>query len=386
MLLPAAARALPCAPPHKPTLLQAARTLLAALQSRPFAASTAAARAAAPGLPAAAAAAASTSPGAPATLSSVPIKSLQQAITPQVCQHLQERGFAVVDNVLGGSVAAALREEVSALRRHMHKNCTHLVQGGATGLLEKEHVFEAELIQQQTQALAPLAAQLQHDSTLRVMLSVLMPELRLHSQAIKLQYNAGRGGCFPMHFDTDASLDTRKVTTIWYLNPGWKPGDGGELRLYPFPEAPVDIEPVNDRMVLFSSQHMLHRVLPSAAERYCFTIWLSEGGGLHRPGGAAVERDRAELRRALSSAEPLGTGEAWRLALHPELRKHAAKWAYRQEWERSIRESHPTGPALDQALQTFHQEIAIIGRALAPLLPAMAAGPPPGGLQRPAWF
>lgn len=41
------------------------------------------------------------------------------------------------------------------------------------------------------QALAPLAAQLQNDSTLRVMLSVLMPELRLGSQAIKLQYNAG---------------------------------------------------------------------------------------------------------------------------------------------------------------------------------------------------
>lgn len=49
----------------------------------------------------------------------------------------------------------------------------------------------------------------------------------------------------------------------------------------------------------------------SAAERYCFTIWLSEGGGQRRPGGAAgsgagLEGERAELRRALSSAEPLG--------------------------------------------------------------------------------
>jgi hypothetical protein len=36
-------------------------------------------------------------------------------------------------------------------------------------------------------------------------------------------------------------------------------GDGGELRLYPFPEAPVDVEPRNDRLVLFSSPRMLHR-------------------------------------------------------------------------------------------------------------------------------
>lgn len=72
--------------------------------------------------------------------------------------------------------------------------------------------------------------------------------------------------------------------------------------------------------------------------------------------------------------------------MHPELRKHAAKWVHRAEWERSLRESHPAGPALDQALQTFQTEVGIIERALAPLLPAIAAGVPPDGLPRPAWF
>ncbi|PSC70828.1 coiled-coil domain-containing 94-like protein isoform A [Micractinium conductrix] len=317
-------------------------------------------------------------------------------------------GSSMVDNVLGEPASAALRAEVAALRGSMHKNCTHLVAGGATGLLEKEHVWEAELMLAATQALAPLAAQLQNDATLRVMLSVLMLELSLQSQAIKLQWNAGggwggpfaekegegHGGCFPMHFDTDSSLDTRRVTTIWYLNPGWRPGDGGELRVYPFPQSPVDIAPLNDRMVLFSSQRMLHRVLPSQAERYCFTIWLSEGGA-RRPGGApasgsdggglgggggAVQRQRAELRRALATDQPLGTEEAWHLARHPELFKHAVKWLFRAEWERSLRESHPAGPALEQALAQFRREIGVMERALAPLLPALAAGPPAGGL------
>jgi Rps23 Pro-64 3,4-dihydroxylase Tpa1-like proline 4-hydroxylase len=40
-----------------------------------------------------------------------------------------------------------------------------------------------------------------------------------------------------MHFDSDAAVDGRRVTAILYLNPGWRPGDGGELRLYPFPQA-----------------------------------------------------------------------------------------------------------------------------------------------------
>ena len=29
--------------------------------------------------------------------------------------------------------------------------------------------------------------------------------------------SSGHGGCFPMHFDTDSSLDTRRVTTIWWV-------------------------------------------------------------------------------------------------------------------------------------------------------------------------
>ena len=97
---------------------------------------------------------------------------------------------------------------------------------------------------------APLCAQLNSDRTLAVMLSLFMPRLSLDSQAsslgaqhesvlvycfffslhqlginpshatqaIKLQVN--HGGCFPCHFDSDETLDTRKITAIFYLNPG----------------------------------------------------------------------------------------------------------------------------------------------------------------------
>lgn len=54
------------------------------------------------------------------------------------------------------------------------------------------------------QALAPRCAQLQNDSTLRVMLSLFMPELSLQSQAIKLQWNAGtwdRGVATAVHLN-----------------------------------------------------------------------------------------------------------------------------------------------------------------------------------------
>lgn len=52
-----------------------------------------------------------------------------------------------------------------------------------------------------------------------------------------------------MHFDTYLGQDSRRITAIVYLNPDWRPGHGGELRLLPFPRAPVTIQPLANRMV-----------------------------------------------------------------------------------------------------------------------------------------
>ena len=74
-------------------------------------------------------------------------------------------------------------------------------------------------------------------------------------------YWVGKGGCFPLHYDSDEQVDGRRVTAIFYLNTDWQPSHGGQLQLFPFPDSPVEIAPVADRLVLFSSCRMLHRYL-----------------------------------------------------------------------------------------------------------------------------
>lgn len=71
----------------------------------------------------------------------------------------------------------------------------------------------------------------------------------------------GNGGCFPLHYDSDEQVDGRRVTAIFYLNTEWQPSHGGQLQLFPFPDSPVEIAPIADRLVLFSSCRMLHRYL-----------------------------------------------------------------------------------------------------------------------------
>ena len=86
---------------------------------------------------------------------------------------------------------------------------------------------------------------------------------------LKLQYNEGVGGCFPMHYDTTGDRSRRALTLLLYCTDDWRAPDGGELRLFPFPYAPVDVAPERGCAALFSSTEMLHRVLPSLRPRTC---------------------------------------------------------------------------------------------------------------------
>ena len=75
---------------------------------------------------------------------------LQHAITPEVCQALQEQGYAVVQGVFDETWCSRLRGEIEALRQAgaLHLNSTHLVRGGKRQLLEKANIWESELMQE----------------------------------------------------------------------------------------------------------------------------------------------------------------------------------------------------------------------------------------------
>lgn len=84
------------------------------------------------------------------------------------------------------------------------------------------------------------------------------------------RYDAG--GHYARHFDAFPGSDNRRVTAIVYLNPDWVPAHGGQLRLHV--EPPHDVEPLLDRLVVFSSERVEHEVLPSFAPRFAVTAWF----------------------------------------------------------------------------------------------------------------
>lgn len=85
------------------------------------------------------------------------------------------------------------------------------------------------------------------------------------------------GSFYKRHVDVFQTHRERQVTFIFYLNPTWKPGDGGELRVWADGETSTDyfdVAPTAGTLVLFFSEECHHEVLESKTDRATFTGWF----------------------------------------------------------------------------------------------------------------
>ena len=103
------------------------------------------------------------------------------------------------------------------------------------------------------------------------------------------------GARYVPHYD-NPNRNGRRLTAILYLNPDWRPQDGGCLRLKTTKEI-CDISPLGGRLICFwSDRRVPHEVLNAkASDRYAITIWYLDSD----------ERKEAERR----TAEALQNGE-----------------------------------------------------------------------------
>jgi len=95
----------------------------------------------------------------------------------------------------------------------------------------------------------------------------------------------GNGAHYVRHCDNTTTIrNGRKITSLFYSNPDWVPGDGGELRIFNPQDALEekdrvytkirDIEPLSNRVVLFfADERVPHEVLPTNSMRFAITTW-----------------------------------------------------------------------------------------------------------------
>ena len=83
------------------------------------------------------------------------------------------------------------------------------------------------------------------------------------------------GSFYKKHLDAFKGKDSRKLTTVLYLNQEWQQEDGGALVIYgEKEEAITTVMPTMGRMVIFLSDKFPHEVKPAKKDRYSIAGWF----------------------------------------------------------------------------------------------------------------
>lgn len=314
---------------------------------------------------------------------------LRAHVNRDATQQLEKQGFVVLDNVFENTLVSRFASEISALHAagHTGLNSTAFVTAHGEGelpsiarLIPKPGVFETELTEPVRTGAAgtmmpELVALYNALPGVEAHLASLLPswELSVGQQrsSIKLQMNTGGSGpgrAFPFHYDSPGgSKDSRRLTMLLYLNSSWQPGDGGELVLQPFLTPAVRIAPKAGRMVLFKSDTLLHRVLPSTAQRRCLTIWMhrkqapqakgdeqsaaaAAAASAASSGGAAASPSSSSGAAASSSsaADADAFAALWMSRLNdPAWQRVLARAVYLDDWRQSFLQAHGRATDVD---------------------------------------
>jgi SM-20-related protein len=175
----------------------------------------------------------------------------------------------VLDGVLGSQHAAHVRAlvlEVQALGELRPAGLGHDRQ--RRGGLRSDHIAWIEPTTADPRLLPLLGwfALLQEQLARDAWLGLLRFEVQI------AVYDIGPG--YVRHADAFHGSGTRRLTAIYYANPHWHTGDGGELRCWP-PSGPCVVEPLDDRMIVFRSERLEHEVAPVLrGPRVAVTAWF----------------------------------------------------------------------------------------------------------------
>ena len=223
-------------------------------------------------------------------------------------------GWVVLDDVLSREDAVALHAELHGVNRGSKGSSVHGSGGDgsifkpAIGITRDDHIFhinEHEAGAAELPMLAKAIGLLKSIGYEAASAHALgaADDLTIAPRAQVACY-PGTGAGYKRHSDNRAEtmpwskqlkgyVNWRVFTCIMYVNPHWKPDDGGCLQIHPhssgrpappvawgsrggataaFDTTPCDIEPYAGRVLLFDSL-LQHEVMPSFRDRYAITLW-----------------------------------------------------------------------------------------------------------------
>jgi SM-20-related protein len=183
---------------------------------------------------------------------------------------LRTHGYAIIDNAFYDDVPYVLSDRLNTLAE---VDAMHRAGIGRRDDLTQREDIRGDEIHWLTDAHTSEALWVRTMAQLRI-------ELNRHLLLGLFSYESHfshypAGAFYKTHTDSFRGEANRVLSTVFYLNPDWKVGDGGELVIYS--ESGEELErvvPVFNRLVVFLSEEFPHEVLPTATDRYSIAGWF----------------------------------------------------------------------------------------------------------------
>jgi SM-20-related protein len=201
-------------------------------------------------------------------------------------QELSSRGYVVIPNFLPTDLQAALREDVTTLRKSNKFKVANIGQDSTNALNQEIRVAETCFLGPSKLKDIPSQAR----ATLYNVLGQVRMDLPgpLDPNLTELLYAFyPKGGFYRRHRDAipgSASV-LRSFSLLLYLNQDWTPSDGGQLLLHcdsggdELPDGEesnfITVKPEGGTLVLFQSDLVPHEVLDTNAERLAVVGWYN---------------------------------------------------------------------------------------------------------------
>ncbi|CAJ1365356.1 unnamed protein product, partial [Effrenium voratum] len=207
-----------------------------------------------------------------------------------LAKQLDEVGFVVVDDFLPDPLVRALK--ASNLRLYEQSD---MQKGATTGGNERVGIFHrGDVLKwigydgetEASRSVSAFTAQVEdamtrlahHGEKAAPKTAAAIKGVRWRSETMLTCYPGESRARYFRHTD-NSSGNGRLLTALIYLNEDWKPGDGGELRLF-YPgeknlKVRMEVEPIWNRLLLFwSDDRSPHEVLSACRDRFAATVWL----------------------------------------------------------------------------------------------------------------
>ncbi|MCF6208467.1 MAG: 2OG-Fe(II) oxygenase [Ghiorsea sp.] len=192
--------------------------------------------------------------------------------TPErIAQSIAEQGYCIVDNALPQHICQGLYQRITELPASTFKGMG-IGRGGAFHVDKSYRSDKSHWLTGENQAEQDYLSWME---TLRLAVNRQLFMGLLDYEAHFAHY--APKSFYKRHLDAFKGASSRKLTTVYYLNPNWSKVDGGELLMYQDDKSKSPFKtiiPQNNRLVVFLSDAFPHEVLPAQKDRYSIAGWF----------------------------------------------------------------------------------------------------------------